>query len=129
MSFPKYSTEPSCIVHRPNMLFRSVLFPPPFGPTITVIPFLIASKSTPNSILLCPYPDFIFFTLINHIFKKIREVAEKQNVTFLIIEHRLDISLEYSDHVFALDGGRIIAQGDSDEILKHPAVIESYLGE
>ena len=64
MSFPKYSTEPSCIVHRPNMLFRSVLFPPPFGPTITVIPFLIASKSTPNSILLCPYPDFIFFTLI-----------------------------------------------------------------
>ena len=41
----------------------------------------------------------------------------------------MDISLEYSDHVFALDGGRIIAQGDSDEILKHPAVIESYLGE
>ena len=68
-------------------------------------------------------------SLAHHIFKKIREVAEKQNVTFLIIEHRLDISLEYSDHVFALDGGRIIAQGDSDEILKHPAVIESYLGE
>ena len=68
-------------------------------------------------------------TLAHDIFKKIREVAEKQNVTFLIIEHRLDISLEYSDHVFALDGGRIIAQGESDEILKHPAVIESYLGE
>ena len=40
-------------------------------------------------------------SLAHHIFKKIREVAEKQNVTFLIIEHRLDISLEYSDHVFA----------------------------
>ena len=68
-------------------------------------------------------------TLAHHIFKKIRGVAVEKNITFLIIEHRLDISLDYMDHVFALDGGRIIAHGGSDEILKHPAVIESYLGE
>ncbi|MDI1496094.1 MAG: ABC transporter ATP-binding protein [Cenarchaeum symbiont of Oopsacas minuta] len=67
-------------------------------------------------------------SLAHHIFKKIREVATRQNIAFLIIEHRLDISLEYSDHAFALDGGRVIAQGKSNEILKHPAVVESYLG-
>ena len=59
-------------------------------------------------------------SLAHHIFKKIREVAEKQNVTFLIIEHRLDISLEYSDHVFALLVARLLVKLSSETFLKLP---------
>lgn len=47
----------------------------------------------------------------------------------MIVEHRLDIALQYSDLVFAMDRGKIIAQGTSEEVIKHPKVIESYLGE
>ena len=67
-------------------------------------------------------------TLAHEIFEKIVQICKKQSITFLIIEHRLDISLQYADSVFALNTGKIIAQGSSKEIIKHPKVIESYLG-
>jgi len=68
-------------------------------------------------------------TLAHEIFNKIRKICKEQKITFLIVEHRLDIALQYADHVFAMNRGKIIAEGNSDEIIKHPKVIESYLGE
>ncbi len=68
-------------------------------------------------------------TLAHDIFEKIRKIISKQGITFLIIEHRLDIALQYADHIFAMDKGKIIVEGGPDEIVKHPKVIESYLGE
>lgn len=68
-------------------------------------------------------------TLAHEIFKKISEICKEQKITFLIVEHRLDIALQYSDYVFAMDRGKIIAKGISEEVIKHPKVIESYLGE
>ena len=68
-------------------------------------------------------------TLAHEIFKKISHICKEKKITFLIVEHRLDIALQYSDKVFAMDRGKIIAQGTSDEVIKHPKVIESYLGE
>ena len=67
-------------------------------------------------------------TLAHDIFEKIHKICAKQKITFLIVEHRLDIALQYADHVFAMDRGKIIAEGNSNDIIKHPKVIESYLG-
>ncbi|MBI1664096.1 MAG: hypothetical protein IS860_11575, partial [Nitrosopumilus sp.] len=36
--------------------------------------------------------------------------------------------LHYVEHVFAMDGGKIITQGAPEEIVKNPKVMESYLG-
>ena len=68
-------------------------------------------------------------TLAHDIFDKISKICKKQKITFLIVEHRLDIALQYADHVFAMDRGIIITEGNSDEVTKHPKVVESYLGE
>jgi len=68
-------------------------------------------------------------TLAHDLFDKIKKICTKQKITFLIVEHRLDIALQYADHVFAMNRGKIIAEGNSDDIIKHPKVIESYLGE
>ncbi len=68
-------------------------------------------------------------TLAHEIFDKISNLCKKQKITFLIVEHRLDISLQYADHVFAMNRGKLIAQGSSDDVIKHPKVMESYLGE
>jgi len=67
-------------------------------------------------------------TLAHEIFEKIRKIVIEEGKTFLIIEHRLDIALQYADHIFAMDKGKIVAQGNPDEIINHPKVIESYLG-
>ena len=68
-------------------------------------------------------------TLAHEIFKKISRICREQKITFLIIEHRLDISLQYAEHVFVMNRGRIILEGDPDEVIRHPKVVESYLGE
>ena len=67
-------------------------------------------------------------TLAKNIFEKISNICKEQKITFLIVEHRLDISLHYVEHVFAMDGGKIITQGAPEEIVKNPKVMESYLG-
>jgi branched-chain amino acid transport system ATP-binding protein len=66
--------------------------------------------------------------LAHEIFQKISSLCKKQKITFLIVEHRLDIALQYADYVFAMNRGKIIAQGSSDDVIKHPKVVESYLG-
>ena len=66
-------------------------------------------------------------TLAHKIFAKIREMLA-ENITFLIIEHRLDIALNYSDHVFVMHEGKIVARDVPEHILENKAVQESYLG-
>jgi len=67
-------------------------------------------------------------TLAHEIFDKISDLCKKQKITFLIVEHRLDIALQYADYVFAMNRGKIIVEGSSDDVIKHPKVVESYLG-
>lgn len=67
-------------------------------------------------------------TLAHEIFSTIERLSLELGVTFLIIEHRLDIALEYVDHVIAMAYGKIIASGAPQEVISNPHVIESYLG-
>jgi len=62
------------------------------------------------------------------ILKKLRELSSR-GISFLIVEHRLDIILEYVDRVYVMAGGRIIAEGKSAEIFENPEVVEVYMGD
>lgn len=66
-------------------------------------------------------------TLAHKIFEKITNICKEQKITFLIIEHRLDIALEYADYTFVMNKGKIIAKDKPDKILQNNKVIESYL--
>ena len=67
-------------------------------------------------------------TLAHEIFKKINQICAERGITFLVIEHRLDIAFQYVDRVYATDQGKMIAEGTPEEILENSDVIESYLG-
>jgi branched-chain amino acid transport system ATP-binding protein len=67
-------------------------------------------------------------TLAHEIFSTIERLSTELGVTFLIIEHRLDIALGYVDHVIAMAYGKIISNGSPDVVISDPHVIEAYLG-
>ncbi len=66
--------------------------------------------------------------LAHEIFKFIQRIRDEYDATFLIVEHRLDIAIDYADYAYAMALGRIIAEGDPRDVLEHPRVIDSYLG-
>ena len=53
---------------------------------------------------------------------------KKTGVTIITIEHNINIIMEISDNVLALDQGKRIAFGDPKEIQNNKQVIDAYLG-
>jgi branched-chain amino acid transport system ATP-binding protein len=58
----------------------------------------------------------------------IRGVHAEQGLTVMLIEHKLHEFMRLVGRVIALDFGEIIAEGAPEDIVRHPAVIEAYIG-
>ena len=67
-------------------------------------------------------------TLAHEIFGRILKLRDELGVTFLIVEHRLEIALSYVDSVTAMALGKVVAAGKPDLVMTDPKVIEAYLG-
>jgi branched-chain amino acid transport system ATP-binding protein len=70
----------------------------------------------------------IYPQLAREIFASLTGMKNKLGVTFLVIEHRLDLVLPYIDYAYAMSRGKIVSQGKPDDVLNDEAVIESYVG-
>ncbi len=64
----------------------------------------------------------------DEILSYVKGLLKKWDVSFLLIEHRIDIALPYADYVYVMDRGMVIAEGDPDEVANNPKVIEIYIG-
>jgi len=53
----------------------------------------------------------------------------REGLTILLIEHVMRAVMALAHHVGVLHHGEVIAQGTPQEIVRNPAVLESYLGE
>jgi branched-chain amino acid transport system ATP-binding protein len=63
------------------------------------------------------------------IFEEIERLRRDGGLTFLIVEHRLEILFDFVDWVYVMHMGRVIAQGNPDQIAADPLVREVYFGE
>lgn len=67
-------------------------------------------------------------TLAHEIFERILKLRDDLGVTFVVVEHRLDIALSYVDSVTAMAFGKVVAAGKPEMVMADPKVIEAYLG-
>ncbi len=56
-------------------------------------------------------------------------IRDTLGASLLVIEHDMPLVTAVADRMVALDLGRVIAEGTSEEVLADPAVVASYLGE
>ena len=59
------------------------------------------------------------------ILRKVRD----RGVTVLLVEHDMAAVMRVSDHVFVLDAGAKIAEGNPDAVKNDPSVVAAYLGD
>ncbi len=59
----------------------------------------------------------------------IRRIRDEFGLTILLIEHDMKVVMGVCEHIWVLEYGMLIANGNAEAIRTNPRVIEAYLGE
>ena len=71
----------------------------------------------PEIIVLDEPTSFLDPVSAEKIFKVIHELNKKLGITVVLVEHRLDLTAKYADHIIIMDEGKICFDGNPREIL------------
>jgi neutral amino acid transport system ATP-binding protein len=67
-------------------------------------------------------------TLGKRLLDHMQRLRKEEGVTFLFIEHDMEVVMNHSDRVVVMADGRVIAAGEPHEVRKDERVIDAYLG-
>ncbi len=67
-------------------------------------------------------------TLGRRLLEHMQALRRDFGVTFLFIEHDMEVVMNHADRVVVMAGGRVIAEGEPREVRKDSRVIDAYLG-
>jgi neutral amino acid transport system ATP-binding protein len=67
-------------------------------------------------------------TLGRRLLDHMQRLRTEEGVTFLFIEHDMEVVMNHSDRVIVMAEGRVIAEGEPQEVRRDKAVIDAYLG-
>jgi branched-chain amino acid transport system ATP-binding protein len=58
----------------------------------------------------------------------IEDIKKDLGITVIMVEHDMSLVSQVSDRVMALNYGKVLAMGTSQEVQSHPEVIRAYIG-
>ncbi len=90
--------------------------------------FTAILMTEPRLVLLDEPAEGINPALMENIIERIQQL-NKQGITFLIVEHNMDVVMNLCDPVVVMAYGKILAQGSPETIQNDKKVLEAYLGE
>ena len=67
-------------------------------------------------------------TLGRRLLDHMQRLRSAEGMTFLFIEHDMEVVMNHSDRVMVRAEGRVIAEGEPHEVRQDQAVIDAYLG-
>jgi branched-chain amino acid transport system ATP-binding protein len=67
-------------------------------------------------------------TLMKKLIANIETLRDEKGITFLLIEHDMDLVMNLCDPVIVMSEGKKLAEGTADEIKSNEEVLEAYLG-
>jgi energy-coupling factor transporter ATPase len=71
----------------------------------------------PKIIVLDEPTSFLDPLSAKRIFEVIHELNKNLGITVVLVEHRLDLTVKYADHLIIIDEGKVVLDGDPHEIL------------
>jgi len=87
-----------------------------------------ALMSRPETILLDEPSMGLAPQLVEQIFEIVKEINEKEGVTFLLAEQNTNVALRYAHYGYILESGRVVMDGPAADLRENKDVKEFYLG-
>ena len=87
-----------------------------------------ALMSRPETILLDEPSMGLAPQLVEEIFGIVRDLNEKEGVSFLLAEQNTNIALRFAHYGYILENGRVVMDGPAQQLRENPDVKEFYLG-
>lgn len=83
----------------------------------------------PHKLLLLDEPIAGVNPILRETISNFLVKLKRQGETILLIEHDMNFVFNLADTIIVMDSGKIIAEGNPEEIKNNPEVIKAYLGE
>jgi ABC-type branched-subunit amino acid transport system ATPase component len=93
-----------------------------------LLEFATVLMGRPRLVLLDEPASGVNPLMIEQMERHIRDV-HAEGVTFLVVEHDMNLVMRLCDPIVVLDHGAKIAEGHPDEVRADPAVLDAYLGD
>jgi len=87
-----------------------------------------ALMSRPETILLDEPSMGLAPQLVEEIFGIVKDLNEKESVSFLLAEQNTNVALRFAHYGYILESGRVVMDGPAADLREHPDVKEFYLG-